>query len=89
MKFLVIVACLIFLGACAGTAQKSYWQGRIGQDSLNDATRELGAPESCVGLDGGGTVCSWTKSKGQDWIEKLVLTFDAQGRLATADDVRL
>jgi starvation-inducible outer membrane lipoprotein len=89
MKFLAIVALATGLAACAGVNQKSQWQGRIGQDSLEDATRALGAPESCVGLDGGGTVCSWTKAKGQDWIEKRVLTFDAQGRLATMDDVRL
>jgi hypothetical protein len=89
MKLLALVVLLTCLAACAGVDQKSHWQGRIGADSLEDATRALGAPESCVGLDGGGTVCSWTRSKGKDAIDKLVLTFDAQGRLATADDVRL
>jgi hypothetical protein len=47
----------------------------------------LGAPESCIGLDDGGSVCSWKASSGKNEIDKLVLTFDKNGRLATANAV--
>ncbi len=76
------------LTACAGMAQTD-WQARIGHSSLDDAKRELGPPESCSGLDDGGTACSWTTSKSKDRIEKLVLTFGRNGHLATATHVRL
>jgi hypothetical protein len=76
------------VAACAGTAGKTDWQAKIGHDSLEDATRVLGVPESCAGLDDGGTACSWTRARGTNWIDKLVLTFDPQGRLATANEVR-
>ena len=76
------------LAACAGVAQTD-WQARIGHSSLEDAKRELGPPESCSGLDDGGTACSWTTSKSKDRIDKLVLTFGRNGQLATATHVRL
>jgi len=77
--------CLL-MAACAG-ATGADWQARIGHFSLDDATRLLGAPESCAGLDNGGTACSWTTARSGDSIDKLVLTFDPQGTLATADHV--
>ena len=86
MRRIAVVAFLMLLVACAGTAGNADWQGRIGQYSLDDARRELGSPESCVGLDNGGTACSWTTSKGEA-IDKLVLTFGPAGKLATANDV--
>ena len=82
------LGAFLLLTACAGVPQ-SNWDARIGQSSLADATRELGPPESCSGLDDGGTVCAWTTLKTKDRIEKLVLTFTPQGRLATATQVRL
>ncbi len=83
------IASLFMLTACGGMAQTNNWDARIGESSLEDATRELGPPESCSGLDDGGTVCAWTTLKTKDRIEKLVLTFSPQGRLATATQVRL
>jgi hypothetical protein len=80
------VWCL--LAACAGVPQTD-WQTRIGHSSLDDVKRELGPPESCSGLDDGGTACSWTTSKSKDRIDKLVLTFGSNGQLATATHVRL
>lgn len=87
---MAIIAWLTLLGACAGSAGKTMdWQARIGHDSLEDVQRQLGPPESCVGLDDGGTVCSWTRSTGANRTDKLILTFDQKARLATADEVRL
>lgn len=85
---IAVVAFFSLLASCAGSLGTTDWQAKIGHDSLDDATRELGAPESCAGLDDGGTACSWTRARGTNWIEKLVLTFDRQGRLATANEVR-
>jgi hypothetical protein len=82
---LMIAYCLL-MAACAGLAGAD-WEGRIGHFSLNDAQRELGQPESCVGLDQGGTACSWMVGKGKDWMDKLVLTFDANGQLTTVNRV--
>jgi hypothetical protein len=82
----MLVYCLV-MAACAG-ATGADWQARIGHFSLEEATRLLGKPESCVGLDNGGTACSWTTSKDRDSLDKLILTFDSRGQLATADKVR-
>jgi hypothetical protein len=88
MKSLGMVAFLMLLGACAGDGVRRIdWQTRIGHYTLDDAKRELGAPESCVGLDDGGTACSWTTSKGIETIDKLVLTFDPNSQLTTASNV--
>jgi hypothetical protein len=76
----------MLFAACAGTAQTD-WQTRIGRDSLNDVTRELGRPESCIGLDDGGTACSWLTGKDSERIEKLILTFSPNGKLATSSHV--
>jgi len=84
---LASATCLILLAACAGTRQTD-WQTRIGHDSLNDVTRELGRPESCIGLDDGGTACSWLTAKNTEGIEKLILTFSPNGKLATSNQVR-
>jgi hypothetical protein len=54
---------------------------------LDDAKCDLGVPESCVGLDDGGTACSWTTSKGRETIDKLVLTFNPVSQLTTANNV--
>lgn len=86
MRSVALVAGMALLCACA--AQKD-WQSRVGNYSLDEAKRELGPPESCVDLDDGGTACSWTMSKGSRSIDKLILTFDPNERLATANDVRL
>lgn len=89
LRHIALAACLMLVAACAESAGKTNWQARIGHDSLDDIKRELGPPESCVGLDDGGTACSWTRSVGKDVIDKLILTFDQRQRLATADEVRL
>ncbi|HEU4686293.1 MAG TPA: hypothetical protein VFS39_17435 [Nitrospira sp.] len=83
---LFILAGAIFFGCAAGPDTLN-WQSRIGRFSLDDAKRELGPPESCVGLENEGTACSWTRFKSKDQIEKLVLTFHSNGVLATASDV--
>ena len=87
-----MVTSLMMLVACtesAGSIGTSDWQGRIGQYSLDDAKRELGPPDSCVDLDAGGSACSWTRAKGREWIERLILTFDLKKQLASANNVRL
>jgi hypothetical protein len=81
-----MLAYCLLMAACAGMTGAD-WQAKIGHFSLDDARRELGAPESCVGLDDGGSACSWTTSSGRDWIDKLVLTFDSKGQLKTANKV--
>lgn len=90
MRWPIVVTYLMISAACtgAGSIGKADWQGRIGQYSLDDAQRELGPPESCVDLDDGGSACSWTTSKGTEWIDRLVLTFDLKKQLATANTVR-
>ena len=88
MKFVAMVVLLMLLGACAGDAMRKIdWKTRIGHYTLDDARRELGVPESCVGLDDGGTACSWTISKGRDALDRLVLTFTPNSQLATANNV--
>lgn len=86
MKHLTSATYLALLTACASTAG-SDWHTRIGLFSLDDAKRELGHPESCVGLDDGGTACSWTAAKSRDEMDKLVLTFGPNGKLATFNKV--
>ncbi len=81
-----MVAYCLLLAACAGLTG-AHWNERIGHFSLDEARRELGPPESCSELNDGGTVCSWTTSSGKDWMDKLVLTFDGKGRLATVNRV--
>jgi hypothetical protein len=85
-KHLACATFLVLLTACASTADGD-WQPRIGRFSLDDAKRELGHPESCVGLDDGGTACSWTTAKSRDEVNKLVLTFGSNGKLATYNNV--
>ena len=79
----------MLLAGCAGDgAPRIDWQARIDHYTLDDAKRDLGAPESCVGLDDGGTACSWTtSSKGRETIDKLVLTFNPASQLTTANNV--
>jgi hypothetical protein len=79
-------ACLFLLTACASTVETD-WQTKIGRYSLDDVKRELGHPESCIGLDDGGTVCSWLTGKNRERIDKLVLTFGTNGKLATSNRV--
>jgi hypothetical protein len=86
VKLLACATYLALLTACAGTADGD-WQQRIGRFSLDDAKRELGHPESCVGLDDGGTACSWTTGKSRNEMDKLVLTFGPHGKLATFNNV--
>lgn len=92
IRWPAILACFLLLAGCtegAGSIGKPDWQDRIGRYSLDDATRELGPPESCVALDDGGTACSWTTLKGRELIERLILTFDLKKQLATASNVHL
>ncbi len=88
MRFICVIACFTLLAACAGTVQKKDWQTKIGHYTLDEARLELGSPESCVGLDDGGTACSWTTSKDKEAIDKLVLTFGPHGKLSTANHIR-
>jgi hypothetical protein len=81
-----VTACLFLLTACASTADTD-WQTKIGRYSLDDVKREIGQPESCTDLDDGGTVCSWLRRKNQEGIDKLVLTFGTNGKLATSNQV--
>jgi hypothetical protein len=87
MKHLIVVTGLILLAACANTTERD-WQTRIGLDSLDDVKRELGGPESCVRLDDGGTACSWLATKNRERIDKLILTFSPNGKLATSSHVQ-
>ena len=87
MRTLASATYLMLLAACAGAAQTDC-QTRIGRDSLNDVTRELGRPESCIGLDDGGTACSWLTAKDRDRVEKLILTFSPNGKLTTSNQVQ-
>ena len=86
MNRLASAAFLTLLTACASTSEND-WQTKIGQYSFNDAKRELGHPESCIGLDDGGTVCSWLKAKDRENRDKLILTFSPNGKLATFNHV--
>jgi hypothetical protein len=91
MGWPILVTYVMTVAACAstgGSIGQSDWQSKIGHYSLDDAKRELGPPESCVDLDDGGSACSWTRSKGTDVIDRLVLTFDFKKQLSTANDVR-
>ena len=87
MKRLALATFLMLVTGCASTAE-SNWQPKIGRYSVEDAKRELGHPESCIGLDDGGTACSWTTAKSKWAIDKLVLTFGPNGKLATFNNVR-
>ena len=79
------LAFVFSMAACA-TVIEVDWQPRIGHFSLDEARHELGAPESCVGLDDGGNACSWRGSS-VGGMDKLILTFDPKGQLATANKV--
>jgi hypothetical protein len=86
VKGLTLATVLTLLTACVSAAERD-WQPRIGLYSVEDAKRELGHPESCIGLDDGGTACSWTTAKSRDGIDKLILTFGPNGKLATFNNV--
>ena len=86
MKRLALTTGLLLLTACASTVEGE-WKTRIGLYSLDDVKRELGHPESCVGLDDGGTACSWLTARNRRSLDKLVLTFSPNGKLATSDHV--
>ena len=84
---LACTVLIMLIAACAGIAQPD-WQTRIGRYALDDVKRELGQPESCIGLDDGGTACSWLTAKDRDSIDKLILTFSPNGKLATSNQIR-
>jgi len=86
VKVLTLATLLTLLTACVSAAERD-WQPRFGLYSVEDAKRELGPPESCIGLDDGGTACSWTTAKSRDGINKLILTFGPNGKLATFNNV--
>ena len=87
MKRLTCSTWMLLIAGCAGTVETD-WQTKVGRYSLNDVTRELGRPESCIGLDDGGTACSWLAARDRDNIDKLILTFSPNGTLATSNRVR-
>jgi hypothetical protein len=87
MKRLACATFLILLTACVTTAERD-WQGQVGRYSVDDVKRELGHPESCIGLDDGGMACSWTTAEGRDGVDKLILTFGSNGKLATFNNIR-
>lgn len=78
---------MLLIAGCAGAVQTD-WQTRVGRYSLDDVKRELGHPESCIGLDDGGTACSWLTARDKERVEKLILTFSQNGKLATSNQVR-
>ena len=78
MERLALAACLALSTACVSTAERD-WQPKIGLYSMDDAKRELGHPESCIGLDDGGTACSWTAAKSREGMDKLILTLGRTG----------
>ncbi|HET8670898.1 MAG TPA: hypothetical protein VFM05_09825 [Candidatus Saccharimonadales bacterium] len=84
---LLKVPLTLLLSACTATSEMNDWQQRIGQYALEDAKRDLGFPESCVGLDDGGTACSW-RMKSAAKVARLILTFGPTGQLATVNDVQ-
>jgi hypothetical protein len=79
---------LLCVAACGGGSSRTDWQARIGHASLDEVSRDLGPPESCVALDDGGSACSWRRSASKDVISKLIFTFDERNRLATVNEVR-
>ena len=86
MNRLASATFLLLTAACASTTGRD-WQTRIGHYSLEDAKRELGHPESCIGLDDGGTACSWLTARDKESMDKLILTFSSNGKLATSNHI--
>ena len=84
MRALVIALALAGLAGCAGTN----WEARVGTYSIDDAKREYGPPDGCNRLNNQQTVCAWTTSIGRTWIDKLILTFDKDGRLISGGERR-
>ena len=84
MRKLVVAATLAMLVGCAGTN----WKARVGTYSIDDAKREYGPADSCERLNNDETVCSWTTSIGRNWIDKLILSFDKDGRLISGGERR-
>ncbi len=87
MNGLTWAIVMLLIAGCAGAVQTD-WQTRVGRYSLDDVKRELGHPESCIGLDDGGTACSWLTARDKERVEKLILTFSPNGKLATSNQVR-
>ena len=87
MNRLTWAIVMLLIAGCAGAVQTD-WQTRVGRYSLEDVKRELGHPESCIGLDDGGTACSWLTARDKERVEKLILTFSPNGKLATSNQVR-
>jgi len=86
LERLALATCLTLSTACVSTVERD-WQPKIGLYSMEDARRELGHPESCIGLDEGGTACSWTTAKSREGMDKLILTFGSNGKLTTFNNV--
>lgn len=84
MKAIVYAIVVISLAGCAGVN----WQDRTGTYSLDDAKREYGPPDNCDKLSSGESVCAWTTSVGRNWIDKLILTFDKEGKLVAGQEKR-
>ena len=87
MNRLTWAIVMLLIAGCAGAVQTD-WQTRVGSYSLEDVKREIGHPESCIGLDDGGTACSWLTARDKERVEKLILTFSPNGKLATSNQVR-
>ncbi len=84
MRALVIALALVGLAGCAGTN----WEARVGNYSIDDAKQEYGSPDGCARLDNQQTVCAWTLKFGRTYIDKLILTFDKNGRLVSGGERR-
>lgn len=83
-----MAAVVLCFSGCSGGGTRTDWHARIGQVSLEEITRDLGQPESCVGLDDGGSACSWRRAPDNAGPATLILTFDRSQRLATVNEVR-
>ena len=84
LRALVIALALAGLSGCDGTN----WEARVGNYSIDDAKQEYGPPNGCARLDNQQTVCAWTLKFGRPYFDKLILTFDKNGRLVSGGEKR-
>ena len=84
MTYFTIIATLAFITGCASTN----WQSKIGSYTYEDAVQEYGPPDNVQTLSNGDEVYSWTTSIGMNWIDKLILVFNADGILKSGTEKR-
>ena len=82
--YLTIMVTLAVITGCASTN----WQSKIGSYTYEDAVRDYGPPDNVQELSNGDQVYSWTTSIGRNWIDKLILVFDADGVLESGTEKR-